>query len=326
MDGRAMNSLTTGTAPLVSVVIPVRNCIRFVREAIDSVLGQSHTDLELLLVDDGSTDGDYQQFAQLDPRVRVIRLDGLGVSRARNVGMAQSRGRLIAFLDADDVWFPGKLAAQVRYFDQHPEVGVVFGGFTRWTADASGTFEPASTWMSDCSQVTACEAARSGWLYSRLLGGLLVGMNTAVIRRDIYEAIGGFNEAMRQGEDYDFWLKASRLAEMHALDAKVALYRIHGASAMHRLSEENHLALLLKAASMRWGLSGPGDVALTETEFNQRIGQVDFDHAYSHFWHGNRRIARHAFWRAMRRGHLPLRCAAYVALTFLPIRSRQAKA
>jgi len=319
-----MNNDDHLTDPTVSVVIPVRNCIAFVEEAIESVLTQSHSDLELILVDDGSTDGDYRRFEQRDARLRVIRLEGVGVSRARNAGMRQARGALIAFLDADDVWFPGKLEAQVRYFDQHPEVGVVFGGFTRWAANEQGAFQPAASLATDCRNVTDCEAARSGWLYSRLLGGLLVGMNTAVIRRDIYEAIGGFNEAMRQGEDYDFWLKASRLAEMHALDAKVALYRIHGASAMHRLSDENHLAMLLKAAAMRWGLSGPGNVRLTEAEFNHRIGQVEFDHGYSHFWHGNRQVARRAFWRAFRHGHLQLRCAVYVVLSFLPIRQRNA--
>lgn len=318
-----MNDSATDRAPQVTVVIPVRNCIQFVGEAIDSVLNQSHRDLELLLVDDGSSDGDYRQFEIRDARLRVIRLEGVGVSRARNMGMRRARGALIAFLDADDVWFPGKLEAQVRYFERHPEVGVVFGGFTRWTANEKGEFLPAASLSTDCGGVTTCEAARSGWLYSRLIAGLLVGMNTAVIRREIYEAIGGFNEAMRQGEDYDFWLKASRLAEMHALDAKIALYRIHGASAMYRLSDENHLAMLLKAAIMRWGLSGPGNSRLTEAEFNQRIGQVEFDHGYSHFWHGDRRVARHAFWRAFRRGHLQWRCAVYVALSFLPVRQRR---
>lgn len=313
-----MNKLAHLPDPIVSVVIPVRNCIAYVEEAIDSVLTQSHWDLELILVDDGSTDGDYRRFEQRDARLRVIRLEGVGVSRARNEGMRQARGALIAFLDADDVWFPGKLEAQVRYFDQHPEVGVVFGGFTRWTANDQGAFPPAASLATDCRNVTACEAARSGWLYSRLLGGLLVGMNTAVIRRDIYEAIGGFNEAMRQGEDYDFWLKASRLAEMHALKAKVALYRIHGASAMHRLSDENHLAILLKAATMRWGLLGPGEPGLTESDFKRRLGHVNFDHGYRHFWSGNRRTARSSFWASLRSGHLPIRSSVYLALTFVP--------
>ena len=128
------------TSPHVSVIIPVRNGKDYLQEALDSVLQQSFTDLELLLINDGSTDDDYDRYALQDERIRVIHLTGTGVSRARNVGMAQSRGDLIAFLDADDIWFPGKLMAQVQYFDSHPETGVVFFFFFRWRALSEGGF------------------------------------------------------------------------------------------------------------------------------------------------------------------------------------------
>lgn len=302
--------------PRVSVVIPVRNGKDYLQEALDSVLQQSFTDLELLLINDGSTDDNYDRYALQDERIRVIHLTGTGVSRARNVGMEQSRGELIAFLDADDVWFPGKLLAQVQYLDSHPEVGVVFGKFIRWPALPKGGFAPASGLAEDASQLTAADPERSGWLYTRLIDGLLVGMNTAVVRRTVYDAIGGFNEAMRLGEDYDFWLRASRVAEMHSLNGPVALYRIHGASAMHRLSPQNHLANLLKAASMRWGLNTLDGQRLSPTSFDERMGSVHFDHAYSHYWHGDRTVARAAFYQALRRGHRPLRCLTYIALSF----------
>lgn len=313
-----MNTPTASKPPRVSVVIPVRDCFDYVREALDSVLSQSFSDFELLLVDDGSKDGDYSQFEKIDCRVRVIRLEGIGVSGARNAGLSQARGDLMAFLDADDVWFPGKLRAQVRYFDGHPKVGVVFGGFARWQANEQGAFVPAASLMSDCGNVTKCEASRSGWLYTRLLDGLLVGMNTAVIRRDVLEAIGGFNEAMRQGEDYDFWLKASRIAEMHSLAGEVALYRIHASSAMHRLSEENHLAVLLKSAYMRWGIVSPDGSKLSESAFRRRISSVYFDHGYRHYWHGRLPVARKAFWASLRGGYRPLRSLVYCALCLLP--------
>ena len=171
--------------PRVSVVIPVRNGKDYLQEALDSVLQQSFTDLELLLINDGSTDDDYDRYALQDERIRVIHLTGTGVSRARNVGMAQSRGELIAFLDADDVWFPGKLEAQVRYFDAHPDVGVVFGKFIRWPALPGGGFAPANSLIQDVAPLTKTEEERSGWLYTRLLDGLLVGMNTAVVRRSV---------------------------------------------------------------------------------------------------------------------------------------------
>lgn len=301
--------------PRVSVVIPVRNGKDYIQEALDSVLRQSFTDLELLLIDDGSTDDDYDRYALQDQRIRVIHLTGTGVSRARNVGMAQSRGDFIAFLDADDVWFPGKLEAQVRYFDAHPDVGVVFGKFIRWPALPDGGFAPASSLIQDVAQLSKTEEERSGWLYTRLLDGLLVGMNTAVVRRSVYEAIGGFNESMRQGEDYDFWLKASRIAQMHSLDGDVALYRIHPASAMHRLSKDNQLSILLKMATMRWGLNDQHGNQATPEDFNRRVAITHFDHAYSHFWHGDLAVARRHFRRSLSGEHRRFRSILYLTIS-----------
>lgn len=304
--------------PRVSVIIPVKNGRDFIREAVDSVLAQSFSDLEVLVVDDGSDDYDYQRLETIDTRVQVIRLEGFGVSWARNVGISRARGAYIAFLDADDAWFPGKLLAQVRYFDEHPTVGVVFGGFLRWHANDAGHFGPSKELMSTVDPKVGSEKGRSGWLYARLLGGLLVGMNTAIVRREIFDTVGGFNQAMRQGEDYDFWLKCSRVAEMHALQGPVALYRIHGKSAMHRLSAENHLAGLLSAAVMRWGLSGPNDSGIDAELFKRRLGSVEFDHAYSHFWYGSRSIARCSFLKAARMRHRPVRSLAYFCISYLP--------
>ena len=103
---------------------------------------------------------------------------------------------------------------------------------------------------------------------------------------------------------------------MHSLNGTVALYRIHGASAMHRLSPQNHLVNLLKAASMRWGLNTLDDQALSPKLFDARLGSVHFDHAYSHYWHGDRTIARAAFFQALRHGHRPLRCLTYITLSY----------
>lgn len=302
--------------PRVSVIIPVRNCRDFIHEAIVSVLTQSFSDLEVLVIDDGSDDYDYRLLEDVDRRLRVIRLEGGGVSQARNVGISQARGAYIAFLDADDAWFPGKLLAQINYFEEHPSVGVVFGGFLRWHANDSGAFDAASQLMSIVDPQVGSDRDRSGWLYARLLGGLLVGMNTAVVRREVLESVGGFNQAMRQGEDYDLWLKCSRITEMHALEVPVALYRIHGRSAMHRLSAENHLAGLLGAAVMRWGLSGPNGSGFDLDLFKRRLGRVEFDHAYSHFWHGSRSIARDSFLKAARMRHRPVRSLAYFVLSY----------
>lgn len=311
-----MNETNQSLLPVVSVVIPVRNCRDYIDESVVSVISQSYRNFELLVIDDGSDDDDYTRLLDLDPRVRVVRLSGSGVSKARNVGMAMARGQYIAFLDADDVWFPGKLEAQVRYLESHPEVGVVFGGFMRWLADEKGKFRPSDELMTTISRETGCDPARSGWLYLRLLNGLLVGMNTAVIRRSIYESVGGFNESMRQAEDYDFWLKASRLMEMHSLAGAVALYRIHPASAMHRLADESMLAFLLVSARLRWGLSQNDGQTMSVQQFSQRLGSVYFDHGYSHYWQGSYAAAKKAFLQSVKRRYRVYKSCAYLMMIY----------
>lgn len=317
-----MNSSCKINIPMVSVIVPVRNCKAYIDEAIRSIVSQSYADFELIVVDDGSDDDDYSRLRSLDSRIRVVRLEGYGVSRARNVGMSLASGKYIAFLDADDVWFPGKLCAQVQYFEKHPDVGVVFGGFKRWESDDKGEFKPAEELMNEVLNDGEYNPGRSGWIYLRLLGGLLVGMNTAVIRRSIYLSVGGFNESMRQAEDYDFWLKTSRITEMHALAGVVALYRIHSASAMHRLQHECALASLLHSAQNRWGLAQPDGQMMSAKTFSQRLGSVYFDHGYSHFWRGDLFFARKSFGQSLRRGYRTWRSIIYFFVASLSMKSK----
>jgi glycosyltransferase involved in cell wall biosynthesis len=299
------------------VIIPVRNGREYIGEAIQSVLIQGFGDFEIIIIDDGSTDYDYQLLRQQDERIRVLRLEGLGVSHARNTGMRAACGEFFAFLDADDVWFPGKLEAQIRYFDTNPEVGVVFGQFIKWTPDDNGHFPPAASLSQDCAKLVMPESERSGWLYSRLLMGLLVGMNTAVVRRKIYEQIGEFNESMRIGEDYDFWLRASRMGEMHSLNGVVALYRIHPASAMHKVAKENHMACLLRCAVGRWGLVNPDNTSLDPHELRVRLAKIHFGHGYLHYWRGDIHVARRSFAQAFVGGGHRLRSGVYFTLALL---------
>jgi glycosyltransferase involved in cell wall biosynthesis len=303
-------------APRVSIVIPVRNGRDYIFEALDSVLGQSFADFEVIVVDDGSTDMDYTRLTDIDPRVRSFGTGGIGVSGARNAGLRAACGELLTFLDADDVWCPGKLQAQVAYLDRHPEVGMVFGLFLPWRADAQGRFPPSSDLTRDCSQLTAASPERSGWLYARLLGGLLVGMNTAMIRRSVYEQIGGFRDDLHLGEDHELWIRTSQVAPMHCLDGVIALYRMHSDSAMHRrIPQVNVHALLLRMARARWGLDGPWGSGLSRQQFDARMAQLHFRHGYAHFWGGDLAVARGEFFRSLTLGHRPLRSLAYLALS-----------
>jgi glycosyltransferase involved in cell wall biosynthesis len=130
--------------PLVSVVIPCFNYGRFLPEAVDSVLSQGVTDLEVIIVDDGSTDETPEVVARLtDPRIRAYRFQNGGNSAARNHGIELARGEFLAFLDADDRWLPGKLERQLALLEAEPGVGMVFTDFRRFD-DHGSSRRPSS--------------------------------------------------------------------------------------------------------------------------------------------------------------------------------------
>src|SRR5215831_9468158 len=114
--------------PIVSVVIPTYNNARFLPEALDSLLGQTYRDFELIVVDDGSTDDTLEVLKPYRHLIRYVRKENGGPASARNLGIRHASGELIAFQDADDIWLPDKLQLQVDYLREHPEVGLVFSG------------------------------------------------------------------------------------------------------------------------------------------------------------------------------------------------------
>lgn len=300
----------------VSVVIPVYNCFELLAEAIDSVLAQQPLPLEIIVVNDGSSDGDYQTYARRHPLVRVIDKPNSGVSASRNLGIREAKGDLVAFLDADDVWLPGKLAAQLRVFETQPDVGVVFGRFEKWFANEQGDFR---LWreFGIVPDTSTADPDRSGWLFGKLMMGLLVGMNTAVVRRQLLLDNGGFDERRRIGEDYELWLRLSRMTRMMCIREVVALYRMRAGSAMHGLRDENVLAKLLDEARTRWGLAAPHCSGITSSAFGRRLSQVHFEHGYDHFWRGSAAIARQSFLAAREYspGHLRARAYAWLSLS-----------
>jgi glycosyltransferase involved in cell wall biosynthesis len=184
--------------PRVSVIIIFLDAEAFLAEAIDSVLAQSFGDFELLLCDDGSTDGgvalarDYA--ARLGPKVRYLEHPGhrnCGMSATRNLGVRNAAGEFIAFIDADDVWRPQKLAEQVAILDAHPQVGLVCGAVNYWSAWAGGEDEIIPTGPAHDRPLAPPDA---------LLGIYPLGRAPApcpsdlLLRRSVVEAVGGFEE------------------------------------------------------------------------------------------------------------------------------------
>jgi glycosyltransferase involved in cell wall biosynthesis len=149
--------------PLISVIVPVFNCERFVAEALQSVLAQDYPNLELVVVDDGSTDATPDVVRSVHPKVRLVCQRNLGPAAARNRGIRESHGEYLAFLDGDDVWLPGKLAAQMAHLQALPSCPIVFTQFAPWRADAQGHYRNAPELLAERKSWLGSEPW-SGWL------------------------------------------------------------------------------------------------------------------------------------------------------------------
>jgi glycosyltransferase involved in cell wall biosynthesis len=169
--------------PLVSVIIPAYNPSAALREAVESALGQTHPSVEVIVVDDGSTADTSWVPAAYGGRIRYVRKANGGPASARNAGLALARGTYVAFLDADDVWEPGKLAAQVEAMERHPAAGLAYGPVLR----IDGQGRPQG--------VRRSPQARSGLIAGELFMKNFVPTSTVMVRRACFEAAGRFDEA-----------------------------------------------------------------------------------------------------------------------------------
>jgi glycosyltransferase involved in cell wall biosynthesis len=204
--------------PLVSVILPVFNRAQCVGRAIESVLAQTYSNVELIIVDDGSTDGTAGVLERYRGAATILRQDNGGAYVARNLGLRHAKGELVAFVDSDDAWLPDKLELQVPLM--RGVVGLVFGN-TRIVTATDDAARPNG--KSGFSIVRP----NRGWVQRRFVQGNFVPTCTALVRRSALEEIGGFSEASRISADYLAWF---RIAERHQFDfveAPVALYTVH---------------------------------------------------------------------------------------------------
>ena len=179
LDRRRLNQ----QADLVSCVIPVFNGDRFLAAAIDSVLGQTRQPVEVIVVDDGSTDGTPQVIAGYGDRIRSLRQDNAGPAAARNAGIALARGGFIGFLDADDLWVPDKLARQLEDLSRHPESMICFGAMMNFR-EPGPEGGPVEEW--EAKPFSPC---------------------TMLVRRSLFATIGLFDERLRAAEDTEWYCR-----------------------------------------------------------------------------------------------------------------------
>ncbi|MEM6837285.1 MAG: glycosyltransferase [Cyanobacteria bacterium P01_C01_bin.120] len=202
--------------PKVSVIIPAYNAVAYLPQTINSVLRQTFTDYEVLIVDDGSSDNTADWAAQIrDSRVKLISQPNQGAGAARNTGVKNAQGDCVAFLDADDLWEPTKLAKQVERLDQQPEVGLVHTWITIANPDGS---------LSDRTMQTDGE----GHIWNQVVvyNPLKCG-STAMVRRQCFEELGYFDQSLKYSEDWDMWIRIARNYAFSVIAEPLTYYRIH---------------------------------------------------------------------------------------------------
>jgi glycosyltransferase involved in cell wall biosynthesis len=208
--------------PRLSVVIPNYNCARFLPETLESVFAQTCGDLEIIVVDDGSTDGSQALLGRFADRVRVIHQENQGVSAARNRGIRESRGEFVAFLDADDLWHPEKLAKQLQLFT-NPAVGLVHCA-VEYVDEQN---RPLGTnFTGRRGRVLKSIALLQGTV-------VLAGGSTAVVRREAFEKVGSFDREMSTAADWDMWRRIACAYEIDVVREPLMRYRLRHGS-MHR--------------------------------------------------------------------------------------------
>jgi glycosyltransferase involved in cell wall biosynthesis len=239
----------------VSVVVPIFNAGRFLREAVEGVLQQTYRDWELFLVDDESSDGSIQLAAEyaerFGPKVRHLfhpDRGNRGPAATRNRGVEEARGKYVAFLDADDVWLPDKLALQVRLLEQHPDVGLLYTkvlSVDENTKELTRPLQPTGPLSWFVGEVGSGTAGQPYDAYEAILsfnGRVYVPTSTAIVSRRLLDDIGGFPVGCKHFvEDRITWTRIAKRAPLF-FDPKVtAFYRVHDAN---WTSKQNDFSML----------------------------------------------------------------------------------
>lgn len=252
MDARVdslFEALRGAVPPLVSVVIPAYNCAATIAEAVDSVLAQTYPAVEVIVVDDGSTDATPAALAAYGRRIRVVTQSNAGLAGARNAGLAAARGVYIALFDADDVCLPERIALQVEYLERRPhlllcssdfsaftEAGPVSAAYLRGYYAAAGRAPDGVASLYDLAwpMARASEpglaaeliATFEGSIRDRLVWGSYIHPPTVMFRRSVLDTVGGFSQRVRNLCDYDWLLRVAHAGPIGYIDRPLIRYRL----------------------------------------------------------------------------------------------------
>jgi glycosyltransferase involved in cell wall biosynthesis len=209
-SARTATPTLSESQPLVSVIIPTHNRCGWLSQAIESVLNQTYVRFELIVVDDGSTDGTPDLLKGYGRSIRLIHQANGGVSRARNTGIRKARGALIALLDSDDSWLPEKLEHQVAFLKASPQALIC---------------QTEEIWIRNGKRVNPKKRHQkfSGMIFEKTLPLCLVSPSAVMMRRSLFEEVGLFDENLPACEDYDLWLRIAWKYPVYLIDTPLTV-------------------------------------------------------------------------------------------------------
>jgi len=286
--------------PAISVVIPCFNARAYIAAAIRSVQAQDWPDLEIIVVDDGSSDRSAELVMEMFPAVRLVRQTNSGVAAARNHGISEANGEWIAFLDADDFWLPGKLRAQMALLGAAPQARMSYTAWEVWTSLDPAPLQGYLTELASRSSNLQLWTGASGWVYPQLLLDCVVWTSTVLAHRSIFTEVGMFDTALRIGEDWDLWLRASRVTQILRVPVPYALYRMHPASITRSVPEKNFRSLVVGRALFRWGYTSPDGSVANRADVNRSLAKGWSDFGGAHLLAANLPLAYKAGLAAIR--------------------------
>jgi len=287
--------------PRISVIIPCYNNKPYLRECLDSVLNQTFSDYEVIVVDDGSTDGTGEIIQSYLPRVRYLRQSNQGPAAARNAGIEAASGEYIAFQDADDLWYPEKLEMQLKFMEANPRFA--------WAYSDMCTFNEKqilqSSWFSD-------RPTHQGKVFEQLIYNNFIPTITVMVKKDALLSAGCFDSSFRSCEDKDLWLRMALQYEIGRLSRVLAKRRFHS----NNLCRDNRLLIASEVEVMHKLQKKVSDLRLQRIIEN-KISRLYFELGYFYFAHNELPRAREFFRKSNQRERFDLRTHLYYYSTFL---------
>lgn len=290
--------------PRVSVIIPTYNCAHYLGQAIESVLSQTYTDLEILVIDDGSRDNTADVAARYGSRIRYLRQENRGLPAARNAAIQASGSALIALLDADDWWEPTKLEKQMAVLDRQDQIGLVY-------TDLKVIYDDGAVIP---SFLASRPLAKDGYVFEALIESAFILPSTVLLRRSCLDEVGLFDETMRSHEDIELWLRLCHRWKVAGVREPL-VNRRQGAQNMTAnpaLRAEYGVKTFQKALTIS-DLTAGQRLAL-----QRKLRTAYFELAYYFFEVGDGRSCRQSLAKSLDQGQWDARARRFYLLSLLP--------